>query len=829
MLRNLLSLFIILFLLSCNNSTKKSEAEAFLKTIPGDYMFMQRAYPTGTIKDNAVKEAIQWKKNLNRNVSQNEPWEFAGPFNIGGRITDIHIPSTQSQTYYVGAASGGIFKSINAGADWLPIFDDQDALAIGDIETSNTDNNLVWVGTGEPNGGGGSLTYSGDGIYKSNNAGETWENKGLENVGSIAKVVIDPNNDNIVFAGAMGPLFRNDANRGVYRTIDGGTNWEKVLFINDQTGIADMAIHPTNSNIIYATSWERIRRPDFNQYGGASSNVYKSTDGGTTWTIISNGLPTSPSQKGRISIDISQSNPNVLYAQYCDASGGLQGVYKTINEGDSWVAVNSNQLTNVGFNYWFGGIFIDPTNEDTIYYVGFTVQKSTNGGASWQDAFPNVHVDQHALAFNNSVSGEVLLGNDGGFYKSTNNGNSSTKSLNLPITQLYRVFVDEQNENSIIAGAQDNSTVRTRTENTTNWNIIYGGDGFQPLIDPQNSNIIYALSQYGNLGKSTNSGNSFFNATNGISNGDEKNWDTPILFDPSNSQILYYGANKVYKSTNAAGSWSAISPDLTNGPYSGNLVFGTIVSIDVSPLNSDLIYAGTDDGNIWATQNGGANWELLSGNLPNRWVTKVYASPNDINTVYATFSGYRYGEDNGHVYKSIDAGINWFDISQNLPDIPVNDVIRDSFGNLYIATDVGVLATKDEGANWQALDNEMPSVVVTDLFLHQNSQQLFAATFGRSIYKLDVSSNILSVETNSISSEVKMYPNPASEFVTIQFKNSSEQKIELYNIEGKLILKKTIEANLNSIQLSLNGIKSGVYFVSIKEGQNLTTKKLIIK
>ncbi len=828
MFRILFSSAIILLLFSCSNSTKHNEAATFLETIPGDYMFMKRAYPTGTINDKAFKEAIQWKKNINRSISQNEPWQFAAPFNIGGRITDIHIPSNQPQTYYVGAASGGIFKSINAGADWFPIFDNESALAIGDIETSNIDNNLVWVGTGEPNGGGGSLTYSGNGIYKSEDAGENWLSKGLENVGSIAKVVIDPNNNNIVFAGAMGPLFRNDENRGIYKTIDGGTSWTKVLFINDQTGIADMAIHPTNSNIIYATSWERIRRPDYNQYGGAFSNIYRSTDGGNNWTILTNGLPTSPSQKGRISIDISKSNPNVLYAQFCDASGGLQGVYKTINGGDSWVEINSSALTNVGFNYWFGGIFIDPTNENTVYYIGFTPQKSINGGTTWQDAFPNVHVDQHALAFNNSVAGEILLGNDGGFYKSTNGGNTSTKVLNLPITQFSRIFVNEQNENSIIGGAQDNSTVRTQTGSATNWNTIYGGDGFQPLIDPQNSAIIYALSQYGNLGKSTNNGSSFSNATNGISSSEPKNWDTPILFDPSNSQILYYGSNRVYKTTNGAGSWTAISPDLTNGPYNGNLVFGTIVSIDVSALNSNLIYAGTDDGNIWATQNGGTNWELLSENLPNRWVTKVYASPTNLNTVYATYSGYRYGEDSGHIYKSFDAGINWLDISGNLPDIPLNDVVKDNFGNLYIATDAGVLASADEGLNWQPLDFEMPPVVVTDLFIHENSQKLFAATFGRSIYKLDVSTNILSTENNSIGLEVKMYPNPASEFVNIEVKNSSQTKIEIYNIEGKLILKHNWEANSNSIQLQLNEIKSGIYFLKINKGKNSATKKLIV-
>lgn len=840
MLRISTLLVVLMCFVGCKNSSDNNDVSTSEETIskisakekkekyPHDFMFMQRAYPNGKLNTAAYSEAIQWKLQVANKGNANAIWEFSGPLNIGGRITDIEIPSTQPEVYYVGAASGGIFKTINSGDDWTPIFDEQQMLSIGDIEISKTDNNLVWVGTGEVNAGGGSLVYDGDGIYKSTDGGATWQSKGLPDIGSVGKIVLDPNNDNTAFVGAMGPLFRNSINRGVYKTTNGGDSWQQVLFVSDSTGVIDMAIHPTNGNTVYAASWERIRRPNNRQYGGITSGIHRSTDGGSNWTELTNGLPSLASQKGRISIDISQSNPNVLYTRYADAIGNIQGVYKTTNGGDTWTAVNSSQLTDVGFHWWFGGIFIDPTDENTIYNVDFEVQKSTNGGASWSDSFSNVHVDQHALAFNASVPGEVLLGNDGGLYYSTNGGSSSVKDLKLPITQFYRMHVDAQNENKIYGGAQDNSTSRTQTGGLTDWNIIYGGDGFQTLVDPTNTNVIYALYQYGVLGKSTNNGNSFSNATNGISGGDRKNWDTPITFDPSNSQTLYYGANRLYKTTNAAANWTAISPDLTNGPHSGNLTFGTITTISVSPLDNEIIFVGTDDGKAWVTQNGGSNWTDISAGVPNRWVTKVMASREDPNTVYLTLSGYRYGEDVGHVYKSTDLGNNWFDISASLPDIPVNDVVQDSFGNLFVGTDVGVLASADEGINWSVLGENLPSVVVTDLHIHEGSQFLFAATFGRSTYKIDISDDILNTDEALFSSEIKVFPNPASEMVTIsKVADSGKTLVSIYDVMGRVV--KQLDFKEKELQLSVENFQPGIYYLKISEGKKQTTKKLIVK
>ncbi len=829
MYRLLLLSVLVFAVFGCASPSEKNPLTTQDET-PHDFMFMQRAYPTGEIKSDAYSNAIGWKKEQQQRSNAAVLWEFAGPTNVGGRITDIEIPNDQAETYYVGTASGGVFKTTDGGSNWLPIFDDQEILSIGDIEISENNTETIWVGTGEVNAGGGSLAYDGNGVFKSTNGGITWQSKGLPNVGSISKIVIDPDNDDAIFVSAMGPLFRNDTNRGVYKSVDGGDTWEQKLFVSDSTGIIDMAIHPTNGDIIYAASWERIRRPQYRHYGGETSRLYRSLDGGDTWIEMTNGLPSLPSEKGRISIAISQSNPEVLYSRYADATGNIQGVYKTVDGGDVWTEVNGSGLQNVGFHWWFRGVVIDPDDENIIYNVDFNVQKSTDGGANWSPAFPGAHVDQHALAFNRMVPGAVILGNDGGVYYSADDGASYLKDVSLPITQFYRVHVDAQNDAKVYGGAQDNNTIRTTTGSVDDWSAIYGGDGFQSLVDPTNTAVIYALSQRGNLGKSINNGANFSGAMNGISGSDRKNWDTPIVMDPFDSQILYYGANRLYKTTNAAGNWTAISPDLTNGSGGGNLTFGTIISISVSPIDTSTIYVGTDDGNVWITNNGGGNWTNVSASLPNRWVTKVLASRSDLNTVYVTFSGYRYGEDNGHVYKSDDNGSNWTDISSGLPDIPVNDILEDVYGNLFLGTDIGVLASPDQGANWSVLGENLPSVVVTDMHIHEASEYLYIGTYGRSMYKLDLSEDILSVAHRSFSETIAIYPNPATDYVTISASESFENiSVGIYDAMGREISRRDFSSSNTDEQISTQGFSKGMYFVKISNGHSQTTRKLVLK
>ena len=517
-----------------------------------------------------------------------------------------------------------------------------------------------------------------------------------------------------------------------------------------------------------------------------------------------------------------------MYAFYTDKIGNVEGTFKTTDGGDSWAEVNS--ISNgTSYHWWFGGVFVDPTDENIVYNSGFVMEKTLDGGTTWGSTFSNVHVDQHAVAFNTQVPGEVLIGNDGGLYKSSTNGDTYQKDNTLPITQFYRFYVDPQNENKVYGGTQDNNTIRTTSAGIDDWQPIFGGDGFQPLVQSDNTNIIYALSQRGNLGKSTNDGVSFNGALNGIPSSDVNNWDTAITFDPADSQTLYYGTQRIYKTTNGAGNWGVISPDLSNGPHSGNLAYGTVTSIDVSPLDSNLIYAGTDDGNVWVTQDSGTNWTLVSDTLPNLWVTKVLASSSNVSQVYVTYSGYRYGEEHGHVFKSDDYGTTWNDISNNLPDIPVNDILKDNYGNLFLGTDIGVLASADEGENWEPLGVNMPSVVVNDLHIHENSEYLYVATYGRSSYKLDISNNILSTSSTTLASAITLYPNPASDYVNLSFIEAGEDyKIEIYDALGKKVLQKNNISSSSDGRIYLNGISPGIYYINIYSDTDQTTKKLVV-
>lgn len=782
--------------------------------IPHDFMFMQRAFPTGKIRTDAAELGKQWKRQKSR-TSQNMSWELVGPLNVGGRITDIEIPIEEEHTYYVGAASGGIFKTTDAGASWVPIFDDAGSLSIGDIEISKNNTDIVWVGTGEVNAGGGSLAYDGDGAYTSRDGGQSWTATGLDKVGSISKIVIDPNDDETVFAGAMGPLFKNDPNRGVYRTTDSGGNWTQVLFLSDSTGVIDMAIHPSNGDIVYAATWERVRRPQYRHYGGITSGIYRSTDGGDNWTELTAGLPNSANDKGRISIDISESNPDVLYARYANAAGSILGVFKTNDGGDTWNEVNSSQLFNVGFHWWFRGIFIDPTDENTIYNVDFVVQKSTDGGNSWFTAFSGVHVDQHALAFNSVNNNEVLLGNDGGLYISNDDGSSYVKDLSLPITQFYRFYVDPQNSDKVYGGSQDNSTIRTTTGGLSDWQTIFGGDGFQPLVSATNTNIIYALSQNGNLVKSTNNAGSFFGAANGITGSDRNNWDTPISFDPQNSDVLYYGTQRLWKTTNGAGNWTAISGDLSNGSGFGNLTFGTITSIDVSPLDGDMIIVGTDDSQIWITKDGGNSWNNVSSTLPDLWTTKVLADRDDPNSFYVTFSGYRYGANLGHIFKTNDNGLSWTDIGSDLPDIPVNDIVKDQHANLFAGSDIGVFVSYNDGLNWFSFGDNIPSAVVTDLHLHESEQILFAATYGRSAYKIDISSLVAQQFPHLLVDDdcLELIYNNSEDYFMLQG-SLDKYSIEILDVNENVL--ETLNNQQTDLIIEDNLLMSGSKFVRVR-------------
>ncbi|NOX47632.1 MAG: T9SS type A sorting domain-containing protein [Chlorobi bacterium] len=837
-----LSVFSFLHFIELSNNQLSKTGEK-----PNEWFFMQRAFPYGEINHEAYvssQKVAQELKTQKKKEKEAGLWELAGPLNIGGRITDVAMPENDLQTIYIGAANGGIFKSVDAGNNWDAVFDEALSLSIGDIAIAPSNPEIIYVGTGEANAGGGSLAYDGVGVYKSGDGGDTWEFAGLEGSRNIGRMVVHPTNPDILYVAAMGNLFANSPERGVFKTTDGGQNWQNVLFVSDSTGAIDIVIHPENPEILYAAMWERVRRPDRRSYGGPTCGIYKTTNGGSSWTELSTGLPSPSSDVGRIGIDISKSQPNVLYAIYADKTGYFDGIYKTTNDGGSWIQTNDGTLDNAyqSYGWWFGRISIDPTNSEVAYVIAFDTYKTSNGGNSYSNITQgDTHVDQHSLFSHPLNPSFLVLGNDGGLYISQNGGNSWTWKNNLPITQFYTCETDHQFPDRLYGGAQDNGTNRTMTGSPDDWESIYWGDGFYVLVDPENNNYVYAEYQYGNLARSTNGGNSFSSAMNGISSSDRKNWNTPVVFDPSNPSVLYYGSQRIYKSTNKAGSWSSISPDLTNGEGAGNLTYGTITTLAVSPLNPGLLYAGTDDGNVWVKDGNTSNWEFIASELPVRWVTRVAADPFDENTAYASFSGYRYDEFLPHIFRTTDKGQSWEDISGDLPEAPINDIIPDpeQDSTLYIATDVGVFVTRNDGESWELTGSNLPLAPVMDLKLHNPTRKLIAATYGRSMFAYDlfqdtILTSIPNPKLEISTMDIVLFPNPFSEKVQIKFdlRRGRNGEILIYNSEGKnvkVVFSGMFQKGENKFGWQSQNLPDGVYFVQIGIGEQIISKKIVCK
>lgn len=815
--------------------------------IPNEWFFSQRAYPQGEINQQAYREGQRQVLALREATAPREraAWQPAGPRNVGGRISDVELSPTSFDTIYAGTASGGIFRSIDAGGSWEPVFDGALSLSIGDLALDPADPRIIYAGTGEVNAGGGSQTYDGAGLYRSGDAGESWEHLGLEDARYISRVVVDPHNSQRIFVGAMGKLFAGSAERGLYRSTDGGQSWEQQLFISDSTGCIDVAIHPDHPDTLYAAMWERVRMPHRRSYGGLTSGLYRSFDGGESWVELTNGIPNNSTNVGRIGIAIAASNPAILYAIYADTPGFFAGVYKSSDHGDSWTRTNDGALGGVysSFGWWFGNIRIDPTNPNVAYVLGLSIYKTANGGQSWFYSSSGIHVDQHGLFIHPQNPDYLVAGNDGGIYVSQNGGSSYLKSYNLPITQFYTGEIDYQQPQRLYGGTQDNGTIRTLSGGLDDWQQIYGGDGFYVRVDPQDHSYLYAESQYGGLGRSTNGGSSFTSALNGISSADRKNWNAPLELDPHTPQTLYFGTHRVYQSTNRAQSWTAISGDLTNGPAPGNLVFGTLTTIAVAPSDGNVIYAGSDDGTVSVTLNG-SDWNTVSAGLPQRWITRVAVDPQDAHTAYMTLSGYRWDEYLPHIFRTTDAGSSWEDISGNLPEIPLNDVIVDpgSDSTLFVAGDGGVFFTRDLGGQWHYLGSELPLVPVTDLTLHHPTRTLVAATFGRSMFKYDLNQlTALSVREGELPEDFQLaqnYPNPFNQSTVISYQLSVAGEVELsvFNLLGERVATLVSEPqSAGNYRVSWDGrgerggaVASGTYIYRLKFEQRSVAKRMVL-
>ncbi len=659
-------------------------------------------------------------------------WTSVGP-TLGGRISDVAVDPTRPDTVYVGAASGGLWKSTDGGTTFAYSWQRDLPQSTGAVAVSST--GVIYVGTGEGAPGSASYSFPGNGIYRSTDAGATWQHLGLDGTDRIGRISVDPTNPNRIFVAAAGKLYQSGGTRGIYATTDGGTTWRQALAgANATTGGIDVSISPAEPSHVYAALWDHTRTPAGRVYGGVGTGIHRSTDGGVTWTRLGGGLPAASANNGRMGVAVSKSDPARLYAISADTPGNFQGFWTSTNRGDTWTritnttALASSQST---FGWWFGRIYVDPAAAQHIWVPGVPMLESTNAGTSWISNGSAFHVDQHGVAVDPRVAGRVFIGNDGGVYRSTQNGSLNgtwTKSRNLSNMQFYTVAVSQQDPTRISGGLQDNGSVRS----WAGWGEIYSGDGLANLIDPTNHLKVYACAQNGACVRSTNGGNTV--SAFGATTSERRGWLTPVVFDPNNPAIIYYGGNRLNRSTNSAASFTAISGDLTHGTWA------TISAIGVAKSDSRVIYAGTEDGRMWITRDTGGTWREITTGLPTRFITRVTVDPTDANLAYVTVSGYRNGSSQAHVFRTTDGGGTWQDISGNLPDAPVNELVLDPQNRsiLYAGSDVGAFVSTNAGVNWSPLGTGLPVIPVTDIATSVVSGQtvLTAATYGLGIYQL---------------------------------------------------------------------------------------------
>jgi photosystem II stability/assembly factor-like uncharacterized protein len=762
-------------------------------------------------------------------------WELAGPSNIEGRITAIAIHPTNPSIVYIGAANGGVWKSTNFCATWISLFDNQNTSSVGSLAIDPVNPDIIYVGTGEAN----SLRsyYPGTGVFKSTNAGTTWFNIGLTESYSIGQIAVNPMNPQELYVAAVGSLRKPTPQRGVYKSTDGGATWAQSLFIADSVGAIDVLLDPVNPTRVYAAMWDRMRREDFNRYGGVNSALYLSTNSGGNWSVLSNGFPSNQSTLGRTSLSVCKSHPNILYALIGLTSGYTGGLYKSTNRGNNWFVVNPTVGTSSSYS-WFNRIcMVHPVDSNYIFCGGLYFQYSHDGGITFP-GYAYDHVDQHAIAFAPSNPDFIIIGNDGGIESSTDGGNTWTSSMSLPITQFYAGEINHHNPSQILGGTQDNGTVMTQTGALNDWADIYGGDGFYCLIDYINPLRFYAASQYGGLGYSTDGGIWFEDGTSGLDL-TYSNWMTPYVMDKHNPLKLYCGTYKIHKTINGMASWAPISPDLAKGH---SVYLGTITTVDVAKSDTNVIYTGTDDGNVWVTTNGGTNWTLINAGLPNRWVTRVTIHPDSANVCYLTLSGYKIDEPGSHIYRTDNFGTQWKSIRGNLPDAPVNDVIIDpmNYNRLYIATDVGIMYTSNLGQEWLILGNNFPTnVACHDLTLHESTRKLVVWTHGRSAYALTLP--IIGIPENTkphVFILYQNYPNPfnPSTVISYQLTVSSMVKLKIYNVLGqevRTLVNERQSAGFKKMMWDGNdksgrAVSSGIYICNIQAGSLYQTKKMTL-
>ena len=718
-------------------------------------------------------------------------WRFLGPTNVSGRVTDVAVvaPKGRNYTIYVASASGGVWKTANEGTTWTPVFEGEATAAVGDIALAPSDPNVVWVGTGEHNIFRSS--QAGLGVYKSTDGGATWAHMGLADTNTVSRIVVHPADPDVVYVAAGGHEWTRNAERGVFKTADGGKTWEKVLYVNDETGAYDLVMDPRSSDTLYAAMWQRTRRKwndPRTEAHHTGSGIFKTTDGGKTWTAVDTGLPEAR-HRGRIGLDLCLTKPDTLYAlvdnyeisreptpsEIADSygvpsSGFIKGatVYRSDDAGATWAQTSGLTPQQKAFmerhsgtyGWVFGQIRVDPNDPETSYIMGVPFSVSTDGGKTYA-RLRTPGGDHHALWIDPANSDYLFLGFDQGAAVSYDRGKTWRYFRDgLPVCQFFNVNYDMATPFKVYGSMQDHGSFRAKVDlgggrgriPAQEFEGAPGGEGSNHFVDPADPDVVYSAGFYGTLSRADYSKPGRFPgrpASKTILPSVYENepplrgqWMAPFILSPHNPDIVYHGMQYVFRSLDRGDTWERISPDLTTDDPAtrGDIRYQTLFTISESPLKHGLLYAGTDDGRLWVTRDGGRAWrEITAGLAPGKWMSRVVASAYAMGTVYLTQNGKRDDDFTPYVWKSEDYGRTWRDISKGIPVGPVNVIREDPVDAniLYLGTDMGVYVTKDGGATWAVLGGNLPTVYVLDLVVHPRDNVVVAATHGRGMWALD--------------------------------------------------------------------------------------------